>query len=146
MLRLVFLACALLILIAFKAEAAAVWNADPLRYHKYDVTPNNLTDGSYKYLVNTDAEAVNINWKRIGGTWIKYTTVAGGVKYAEEVIINQPPAGECNAVVCRDDFGVTIYLAKLTVYACPKVKITTADIQFYEGLRIIDGVPVCHKL
>lgn len=146
MLRLVFIAVILAVVFTFNAQAAAVWVADPLRYYKYDTTPLILTDSNYKHLATTESEAVNVNWARVGGTYIKYTTAAGGVKYAEEVVTNQPPANDCVAVVCRDNFGVTINLAALTALDCPKVKITSEQIQFYEGMQILDGVPVCHRL
>ena len=137
------LKCAIWGLIAFlgfillsQANAATVWNVQAGKYYKYDVTPNNLLDSAYKYIVTTDFEAVNPAWTKLNSTWIKYTTVTGGIKYAEEVIIAQPPAPACEAFLCVDDFGLTIDLTKNTVLTCPMVKITKEQMaQIYEGLQ-----------
>lgn len=126
----------IVLLIAGNATAATVWNVQAGKYYKYDVTPKNLLDSAYKYIETTNFEAVNTSWTKLNGTWIKYTTVTGGIKYAEEVIIAQPPAPSCTAFLCVDDFGLTIDLTKNSVLTCPMVKITKEQMaQIYEGLQ-----------
>lgn len=125
------------------AVAAPNWQPSAEKYYKWDITPLNLTDSAVKYIVTTDIESVRQHWVKISGTWIKYTTVTGGLKYAEEVIIAQPPAPACDAFACNDDFGWTFNLSKNTALACPMVKITKGQAQIYDGVQIVDGEPKC---
>lgn len=142
---LILVACLLFwIVLISNAIGATVWNAAPGKYHKYDITPKNLTDSSYKYILTTDFEAVNSTWTKLSGTYIKYTTVSGGVKYAEEVIVAQPPSASCSAFACNDDFGWTFDLTKNTVMTCPMVKITNGVAQTYDGLQA--GQTKCRQM
>jgi hypothetical protein len=124
------------------AYAATDWLPSTERYYKYDTTPTNLTDSSYKYIVTTNIE-VNSVWKKLSGTWIKYTTVNGGLKYGEEVVIAQPPAPTCQAFVCKDDFGITFDLSKNTVLDCPRVQISKEQIASIYDATKVNNIPPC---
>ena len=123
---------------------SADWVPSPTLYYKYDSTPLKLTGKIYKYISNNDIELVNSKWIKLPGSYIKYTTTTGGLKYAEQVIISQPPMKTCTAFMCKDDFGITFDLTKNTMLKCPMVKITKEQMALiYEGTQIINNLPEC---
>lgn len=134
------------------ATSETMWTPAPEKYFKYNTTPIKVTEAGvvipkttvYKYIVTTNFEAVQTGWEKVGAVWIKYTTVNGGLRYAEEVVVVEPQPQEkvCDAqFVCHDQFGWIVNLTYNTVLQCPKVKITNGQAQFYEGLQA--GKTVC---
>lgn len=134
----VFLIVGLFLCTAY-AFAATVWTQVEGQYFKYDITPSNTTDSSFKYVSTTNLE-VNATWLKMDGVWLKYTSAAGSVKY-----VLQPPAPPaiCDAFVCNGDFGWVFNMQKNTVLACPYVKISAGQALIYDGIKSINGVPTC---
>jgi hypothetical protein len=127
----------------FGSAHAADWIAASERYFKYDTTPTKTTGKVYKYVVNTDIETPRSTWVKLSGTWVKYTTVLGGLKYGEEVIIYPPPQPTCTAFICKDDFGITFDLSQDTVLTCPRVQITKEQMALIYDATKVNNIPPC---
>lgn len=120
------------------AVSETYWLPSTEKYYKYDTTPTRTTK-VYKYVSTLDIETVQPAWVKLAGIYAKYTTINGGLKYVQEVIVTQPVPIEpvCAAVKCLDDFGVTYDINKLKeVLACPKVTIYKGQWVEYDGIKV----------
>lgn len=124
------------------AVAQTYWIQAPEKYYKYDTTPTRTTK-VYKYITTTDIETARPTWVKLNGVYVKYTTIGGGVKYTEEVIVVQPVPIEpvCPAFKCVDDYGVTYDMSKQSVMKCPMVQIKKGVAVEYDGAQA--GIDKC---
>ena len=132
-------------LFAFKSHAATLWTPQPERYFKYETSAVGAIKTTYEYSPIDEVD-INPKWRKLSSQWVRYTTVNGGVKYGEEVIVQNPVPTEkvCDAFVCNGDFGVVFNMTKNTVLNCPYVKITKEQVtQIYDGSKSIDEIPLC---
>lgn len=110
---------------------AATWIEQQGIYNLYKYGSANKYELSSKTVPNT--------WIRQSGTYTQLKSAAGATKY--ELIDVQ--SVNCNAFMCKSDFGIDFDLTKNTVLACPRVHITKEQLALiYDGVKA-EGLPAC---
>lgn len=120
------------------AQAATVWTPAVGIYTQYKIPPKMIN----AYVTSTNIEAP-AHWVKQQGTFTKFVSAAGAVKYEKIAIVSPPNNPVCEAFVCNDDFGWTFNLSKNTVLTCPMVKVDKGVAQVYDGVQSINGEPKC---
>lgn len=134
-----------------ETHAATVWTQQSGIYNYYKVGPT----GTPRYLISTDTETVTSSWVKQAGEYIKCTSAGGANRYwpvgydcTGKQIAPPPPPDPINAAcaaefVCHPDWGWIVDLSYLKAQGCEHVKITKEQALFYDGLRSVNGQPVC---
>lgn len=136
--------CWTLIITASIAYAATIWTVQAERYHKYDTTPLNTTDTSYKYIVTTDLESFNVNWLKLDGTYIKEISGGGAVRYTKEPVVVPPPIDECKGqFICHPQWGWIVNISENQVLKCTAIKIRKEEAAVFDNVQSVAGVPTC---
>lgn len=52
---------------------------------------------------------------------------------------------KCDAIICKDSFGITFNAHVNTVMQCPMIKISNAQILLYDAAQSVNNVPTCPK-
>lgn len=126
------------------ANAAATWTVQAERYHKYDTTPLNLTDSSYKYIVTTDLESYNVNWLRLDGVYIKEISSGGAVRYTKEPVVVPPLLDECKGqFICHPQWGWIVNINQNQVLKCAAIKIRKEEAAVFDNVQSVNGEPTC---
>lgn len=135
-------------LFSYAAWAAAVYTPVPApnEYYKYEITTvkkevsptgviTTTTNVRTSYLLTTDLETVQMNYKRIGGVWVKHLSDGGSIRYFEQVVTVPPVVDECQArFVCHKSWGWIVDLTLAQVMKCPAVKITQSQALFFDSV------------
>ncbi len=136
------LIAALLLLTATTAQAAE-WTQQPGSYNWY------LQGTQNKYLpVNPVDISIPSTYKIQPGVFIQCLSEGGSKRYLPQGYdcnSRQALAVKCDAIVCKDSFGITFNAHFNTVMKCPMIKISNAQILLYDGAQSINNVPTCPK-